>query len=100
MATKKKAKKARKAKPVRRQLDKELWASDEAKAVLSAKGEITQNGLKLIVQNQREINTNIYRALKLIAETRKAAAGNSRATSDADELFNLAEAIPGPGLPG
>ncbi len=100
MATKKKATKARKAKAVRRRPDKELWASDEAKVVLSATGQITQKGLKFIVENQREINTNIYNALKLIAETRKATAGNSQAASVADKLFNLAEAIPGPGLPG
>jgi hypothetical protein len=94
-------KKAKKAKAVRRRRpNKELWASAEAKRVLSAEGELTMNGLKLIVENQREINTSIYRALKLIAQTRKAGAGSSKVASDADKLFELAEAIPGPGFPG
>jgi hypothetical protein len=79
--------------------NKKLWATAEAKLVLT-KGELTQEGLKIIVENQRDINSNIYRALKLIAQTRKAAAGSSKVASDADKLFKLAEAIPGPGFPG
>src|SRR5437764_15469659 len=98
---KKKAKKGKKAKAVRRRRpDKKLWATAEAKRVLSAEGELTMDSLKLIVENQREINTKIYRSLKLIAKTRKAGAGSSKMASDADKLFELAEAIPGPGFPG
>ncbi len=93
-------KKANKAKAFRRQPTKKLWTTPEARIVLSAKGEITQKGLKIIVENQRDINTSIYNALKLIAKTRKAAAGTSKAAGDADKLHELAESIPGPGFPG
>ena len=76
-----------------------MWATAEAKLVLT-KGELTQEGLKIIVENQRDINSNIYEALKLISETRAAAATSKRASNDAKKLHDLTEAIPGPGFPG
>jgi hypothetical protein len=96
----KKAPKKKATKRKKRTANKKLWATREFKSVLSAAGEITEDGFKIVVENQREINTNIYRALALIANTRKARAVSAEARRNADKLHALAEKIPGAGPPG
>jgi hypothetical protein len=46
--------------------NKELWAKPEFKALLDAKGNLTPDGLKLIVENQRQINTRLYEGLRAL----------------------------------
>ena len=80
----------------RKRSSKKLWKTHEAKLVLS-KGELTQEGLKIIVENQRDINTNIYKALDLIEKKLNPTMKGKRKSS---KLHDLIEAIPGPGFPG
>ena len=77
---------------------RKLWATDEALLVLT-KGELTQEGLKIIVENQRDINTNIYKALDLI-EKKLNPNKNTGESKKSSRLHDLIEAIPGPGFPG
>lgn len=82
----------------RKRSSKKLWATDEAKLVLT-KGKLTQEGLKIIVENQRDINTNIYEALDLI-EKKLNPIEKTAKSKKSSRLHDLIEAIPGPGFPG
>ncbi len=81
----------------RRKSNKKLWKTAEAKLVLT-KGELTEEGLKIIVENQRDINTNIYNALKEIDKS--LALIQKTKSRGPSKLHKLTEAIPGPGFPG
>jgi len=83
----------------RKRSSRKLWATREARLVLNPDGQLTQEGLKIIVENQREINTNIYKALDLIEKKINPTKKNEKKKKPS-RLHNLIEAIPGPGFPG
>jgi hypothetical protein len=46
--------------------NKQLWGTPAFKALLDKKGNITADGCKIIVENQRQINTRLYEGLRAL----------------------------------
>ena len=72
--------------------DAALWQTKKFKALLDANGDISPDGLKIIIENQRQINGKIYVALEAIFD-----AANALANSDGAKYV---ESIPGDEPPG
>src|SRR5260221_7743506 len=72
MATKKaktaKAK-AGKARTKLRSIDAQVWALPQFKALLNDRGCMTCEGLKIMIENQRDINTKLYESIEAAIET-------------------------------
>lgn len=75
-----------------RKPDGELWKTKPFKDLLDAKGNITPDGHKIMIENQRRINGKIYVALEAIFDAAKTLAESKGA--------EYVEAIPGDEPPG
>jgi len=75
-----------------RQPDPALWRTKPFKELLDAQGNITPDGHKIMIENQRRINGKIYVALEAIFDAAKALAESDAA--------GYVEAIPGDEPPG
>jgi hypothetical protein len=69
--------------------NKELWEKPEFKALLDASGNISHDGLKLIVENQRQINTRLYAGLRALFQD-----------SPLFKAYEDVKKVPGDGPPG
>ena len=98
MATKK-AKAAKKKKRVRRP-DPKVWALPQFKALLDGNSCMSCEGVKIMVENQRGINTKLYEsieaAIEAIQEDHKQQGKRSSALARA---LALVRTVPGSGPP-
>jgi hypothetical protein len=69
--------------------NKELWEKPEFKALLDKSGNISADGLKLIVENQRQINTQLYEGVRALFQD-----------SPLLKAYENVKKIPGDGPPG
>src|SRR3977135_2809895 len=104
MATKK-AKKAKaktaKARTQLRPIDAQVWALPQFKALLNKRGCMTCAGLKIMVENQRDINTKLYESIETALETLAADHPPGRGKSSDKLSKDLAKVreVPGSGPP-
>ena len=101
MATKKgKKAKAGKTSKGKRQPDVAVWALPQFKDLLDDNGCMTCAGVKIMVENQRDINTKLYESIEAVLESmldslpRGPAKGNPLA-----KALDLVRTVPGSGPP-
>ena len=102
MATNKAKKaKAGKARTRKRQPDKAVWALPQFKALLDKNDCMTCEGLKIMVENQRDINTNLYESIETALETLVAdhPPGQGKAGSALLDALTKVRRVPGSGPP-
>ena len=104
MATKKaktaKAK-AGKARTQLRSIDAQVWALPQFKALLNRRGCMTCAGLKIMVENQRDINTKLYESIETALETlaTEYPPGGGKISDDLSEALAKVRKVPGSGPP-
>src|SRR5258706_1181041 len=103
MATKK-AKTARakagKARTQLRSIDAQVWALPQFKALLNKRGCMTCAGLKIMVENQRDINTKLYESIETALETLAADhPGGGKISDDLSKALAKVREVPGSGPP-
>jgi hypothetical protein len=102
MATKKAKKaKAGQATSRLRPIDAEVWALPQFKALLNKRGCMTCAGLKIMVENQRDINTKLYESIETALETLVAdhLPGAGKASSALSDALTKVREVPGSGPP-
>lgn len=83
-----------------RKPDKKLWATPKFKDLLSKSGHITPAGLKIIVENQRNINTELYESIeKAILAAIADRPDNSKQGGKLSEALKQVRKVPGSGPP-
>jgi len=104
MATKKaktaKAK-AGKARTQLRSIDAQVWALPQFKALLNKGGCMTCAGLKIMVENQRDINTKLYESIETALETlaTEYPPGGGTISDDLANALAKVREVPGSGPP-
>ncbi len=101
MATKKakKAKAGNRRKP-KRQPDREVWSLPQFKALLNDRGCMTCEGLKIMIENQRDINTKLYESIEAAIETILQDHPHlSAKSSPLSKALALVRTVPGSGPP-
>src|SRR5712692_11817504 len=94
-------KKAKKARAKKRTPDPKVWAIPKFKALLGKKtGDITPDALKLIVENQRDINTKLYESIEAAIETMlEDHPHRQEKSSPLSQALALVKKVPGSGPP-
>jgi hypothetical protein len=93
-------KKAKKAEKRRRRPNPKVWALPQFKALLDENGCLSCAGLKIMVENQRDINTKLYESIEAAIETLLADRPHRQAkSSPLSRALALVRTVPGSGPP-
>lgn len=93
-------KKAKKAKARKRRPDPKVWALPQFKALLDENGCMSCAGLKIMVENQRGINTKLYESIEAAIETMLEDHPNQKGkNSPLSKALALVRKVPGSGPP-
>jgi hypothetical protein len=93
-------KKAKKATAKKRRPDPAVWALPQFKALLDENGCMSCAGLKIMVENQRDINTKLYESIEAAIETMLEDHPNRKEkSSPLSKALALVRTVPGSGPP-
>jgi hypothetical protein len=96
------ATKTKKTTTAKREPNLEVWSKKEFKQLLDPDtAELTSDGLKVVIQNQRGINGKLYKAILGVIDALEKLGPRTKSVSDPlMQAKALAASVPGDGPPG